>query len=161
MNKLKQLTLKAYLEELSKKTPAPGGGSAAALTAALGAALISMVVNYSLGKGRPPAVERKLRQTLRESERLRRRLLELVDLDAQAYLGLVAARKGTAAQQARARKRAREVPLEICRRCYESVGLTPLLVREGNRYLLSDVRVAVELLLAAFYSARINVDINQ
>lgn len=159
MSKLRDLPVSTYCQQLSLKVPAPGGGSAAALTGALGAGLVSMVVYYSLGK-KGPQVDEKLKETLKHSERLRKRLLVLVDLDAQAYLGVVKARKGSDAAKKKAGERARAVPLEIAQHCYEALELTPFLVLEGNKYLLSDVEVAVELLEAAFKSAMINVRIN-
>lgn len=159
--KFKNYTLEEYLEVLAQKTPVPGGGSAAALTAATAAALLSMVTNYSLGKGSPKPIEQKLRNTLRESERLRKRFCALVDLDAQAYLKVVKARKGPSHLKKKALSEARKVPLEIARLCFKAVDLTPFLVKYGNKYLLSDVVVALELFSAAFKSAMVNVEINQ
>lgn len=160
MKKFKNYTLKQYVEQLSQRTPVPGGGSAAALAAALGAALVSMVAHYSLGKGKPALMERKIKKILKESEKLKKRFLALVDLDAQAYLAVVKARKKSPKIKKAALKRAREVPLEVCNRCYEAVELTPFLVHHGNAYLVSDIQVANELLLAAFKSAMVNVQIN-
>ena len=154
-------TIKKYLEKLSAKTPVPGGGSAAALTAALGAALISMVAHYSLGKGKPPAIEKRIKNILKLSEKFRKRLLQLVDLDAQAYLAVVQSRKKNKKTKKAALKKAREVPLEICQRCYGAVELTPFLVHHGNVHLVSDIQVGNELLVAAFQSAMINVQTNQ
>jgi formiminotetrahydrofolate cyclodeaminase len=159
VKELQDHTIKEYSEVLSLKVPVPGGGSAAALTGALGASLISMVVNYSLGK-KTPETDKKLNAALEQSEVLRKRLLVLVDLDAQAYLGVVQARKGTDEEKKKATKHAREVPLEIAECCYKAMELTPVLVVEGNKYLLSDVEVAMELLGAAFQSAMVNVRIN-
>ena len=161
MKPFRNYSLTEYTRVLSLKVPAPGGGSAAALTAALGAALLSMVANYSLGKGAAREVEQKLKNTLKESERLRKRFLQLVDLDAQAYLNVVETRKAAPAKRNAARRKAAQVPLEICKLCYKAVQLSPTLVRYGNRYLISDVKVALELLLAAYNAARVNVEINQ
>ncbi len=86
----KQVTLASYLEQLSRREPVPGGGSAAALTAALGAALISMAANYSIGrKANTKAVETRLAGIVRASETIRKRLLDLTSLDSQAYLKVV------------------------------------------------------------------------
>ncbi len=161
MVKFKDRSLAFFLDALSARKPTPGGGSAAALAAASGAALITMVANYSLGKGSPKTVETKLKDIRRKSESIRKKLLACVDKDIAAYERVVKARKGTDRQKAAALRQARKVPADVCALCYEAVSLTPFLVKKGNKYLLSDVEVAVELLLAAFRSAEINIAINQ
>ncbi|MDP2654826.1 MAG: cyclodeaminase/cyclohydrolase family protein [Candidatus Omnitrophota bacterium] len=161
MKKFKNHTVQKYLDVLSQKAPIPGGGSAAALTAAVGTALISMSANYSKGRSPSAAVERKIRRVLARSEKIRKRLMEDVDRDAQAYLKVVRTRKSSPAVRRAALKQAGEVPLDVCRLCYQAMDLTPDLVRYGNPHLLSDVEVAVELLSAAFKSAMINVKVNQ
>lgn len=161
MKKFTRYPVKDYLDALASREPVPGGGSAAAAAAALGAALISMVARYSLKKGKPPAVEKKITAHLKKSEAVREKLTELIHLDAESYLNVVKARKGTAAQKRRAQMQARKVPGEIAQQCYKALELTPFLVKEGNPHLLSDIEVAVELLYAAFESALINVRVNQ
>ena len=154
-------TLEEYVDALSQKTPVPGGGSAAALTASVAAALLSMVANYSIGKSSSKAAGKRIEGVLHKSEHLRKQFLELVDLDAQAYLRVVQSRGVALKERRMALKEARKVPLKVCRLCYQAVRLTPILVEEGNKHLLSDVEVAVELLEAAFNAALINVRINQ
>ena len=161
MKPFRNYSLSEYSRVLSLKVPAPGGGSAAAVTAALGVALLSMVANYSLGKNSSRSNEQKIKASLKVSEQLRKRFLTLVDLDAKAYLNVVKTRKAAPAKRAAARRKAAEVPLEVCKLCYKAVQLSPALVRYGNKYLVSDVKVALELLLAAFNAARVNVEINQ
>ncbi len=154
-------TLEEYLDQLSRKEPVPGGGSAAALSAALGAGLVSMVANYSVGrKANTKAVDRKLNNILKQSEAIRRRLLELVSLDSEVYLKVSTARSLDKKVQKQAAKAARAVPLEVCKLCYKTIDLMPFLVAKGNPYLLSDVKVAIELLMAAFNGALIMVRIN-
>lgn len=160
MKKYKNHTIQEYLDALSKKTPAPGGGSMAALAAAGGAALISMVANYSKGKSKSKAVEHKIKGILKASEKARKRLIELVDLDAKAYMGVVKARRGTKAAQKRAAKEAANIPKEVSRICFDLTQLTPFLVQKGNENLISDVIIAVDLLFAAFNSSRVNVEAN-
>ncbi len=160
MKKFKNHTLSEYLDVLSKKAPIPGGGSAAALTAATGVALISMVADYSIGKGKPKRVENKLCSLRQKSEQIRKRLLELVDLDAQGYLKVVKAQGKSAAIKKQAMRTAAKAPREVCRLCYKAVQLMPYLVEHGNPYLVSDVKVAAEMLLAGFNAAHINVEIN-
>ena len=77
----KNQNLTKYLDDLSARLPAPGGGSAAALNAAMGASLISMVVNFTLGKPKYAAFEEELKDILAKSEKLRKDFLDLVDLD--------------------------------------------------------------------------------
>jgi formiminotetrahydrofolate cyclodeaminase len=143
----KDNTLQKYLDDLSARLPAPGGGSAAALTASLGAALISMVVNFTLGKKRYARYEDELKGILTISERLRGDFLRLVDLDVEAY-------------QSKNIKEALDVPFMLARLCFEGVKLCPPLIKKGNVNLISDVAVAAVLLESAFSSAYFNVKIN-
>ncbi|MDI6758372.1 MAG: cyclodeaminase/cyclohydrolase family protein [Candidatus Omnitrophota bacterium] len=140
-------SLKKYLDDLAARLPAPGGGSAAALSAAMGAALISMVVNFTLGKSKYVKYERELKEILKKSEKLRERFLNLIDLDILAY-------------QAKDLKKALKVSLKVCRFCSDALNLCPGLVKKGNINLISDTGIAAVFLEAAFISARINVDIN-
>lgn len=161
MKKFKDHTLEEYLGRLSTREPVPGGGSAAAMSSALGAGLIAMVTRYSLGKGKPRTVETKLQKIVERADKIRTALLELVDGDAEAYLGVVAARKLDQKAQKAAAKKASQVPLMICRLSYEAVELTPYVVEHGNPYLMSDIEVALELLLAGYHSAIVMVKANQ
>lgn len=161
MDRYAHLTISRYLDRLAARDPVPGGGSAAALTGALGAALISMVANYSLGRKHSEEVERRIKEILRENEKIRKRLLILVDLDAKAYLGVVKTRRAAPKIKQKALSKARLVPLEVCRLCHQAVMLTPFLVEKGNPHLVSDIKVALELLLAAFRSAMVNVEVNR
>lgn len=143
----KDRTLKKYLDDLAAKLPAPGGGSAAALTASLGASLISMVVNFTLGKPKYAQHENELRNILGKSENLRNEFLNLVDLDVMAY-------------QSKNIRDALDIPFMVCRLCFEGIKLCPLLVKKGNLNLASDMAVAAILLESAFTCAYFNVEIN-
>lgn len=140
-------TLKEYLNDLAAKLPAPGGGSASALVASCGAALISMVINFTLGKPKYAAYEIELKSLLESSVRLKDEFLDLVDKDVAAY-------------QSRDIRDAVNVPFMVCRLCFEAIKLCPPLVKKGNARLISDVAVAVALLESAFTSAYYNVKIN-
>jgi formiminotetrahydrofolate cyclodeaminase len=140
-------TLEKYLDDLAAKLPAPGGGSAAALTASLGACLISMVINFTLGKPKYSKYEVELKKILDESEQLRNRFLDLVDLDVTAY-------------KSKNIREALDVPLMVCRLCFEGIKLCPRLIKKSNTNLISDVGVAAILLVSAFTSAELNVEIN-
>jgi len=160
LKKYKDHTIQEYLEILSKKTPVPGGGSAAALMAATGVALILMVANYSLGKSASQRVKKRFRDVIKRASALRKRLMMLIDHDAQAYLKVVATRKANKKVRQAALKKASDVPREVCRLCYEGIQLTPFLVEKGNKHLISDIKVAAEMLLTAFDCALINVEAN-
>jgi formiminotetrahydrofolate cyclodeaminase len=140
-------SIKQYLDDLAAKLPAPGGGSAAALTASLGVALICMVINFTLGKPKYARYEKELTEMLSNAERIRKRLLELVDLDVEAF-------------KSKDINRALQVPLEICRLCFEAIQLCPPLVKKANVNLISDVAVAAIMLEAGFSGALFNVRIN-
>lgn len=145
--KYKTQSLTKYLNDLAARVPAPGGGSAAAVNAALGAGLVSMVVNFTLGKQRYKKFEKELKIILAKSEELRKQFLELVDLDVAAY-------KSKNIRQSLA------VPLKLARLCYQAAKLCPPLVKKGNLNLVSDVGVAAVLFESAFAGAGFNVEIN-
>ena len=140
-------SLKKYLDDLAARLPAPGGGSGASLAAGLGVALIGMVINYTLGKPKYARYQAELSKMLSRSERIRKRFLELVDLDVAAF-------------KSKDINKALGVPLEVGRLCFEAIGLCRPLVKEGNLNLISDVAVAAILLEAGFSSALFNVRIN-
>lgn len=140
-------TLKKYLDDLSARMPAPGGGSAAALAAGLGASLISMVANFTLGNPKYAKFDSLIRNILNQSEKLRVEFLNLVDLDVQAF-------------RSKNLRSSLDVPLMACRLCFEAIKLCPPLITKGNKNLISDVAVAAVLLESAFASAYYNVEAN-
>ncbi len=158
MKQYKNHTLNEYCLQLSAREPVPGGGSASALTGALGASLLVMVAQYSLGRNNSKAIENKIKRTLVNSEEIQKRMLELVDLDAKAYLEVVRSRKLSKVKQKQALKQGSKVPLEVCRLSYKAVQLAPVLVELGNKHLISDVEAAVEMLLAAYKSGLAFID---
>jgi formiminotetrahydrofolate cyclodeaminase len=82
---LSEKPVRTFLDELASSAPAPGGGSAAALGAAIGAALVSMVANLTVGKAKFAAVEADMQRILAQSEALRHRCVELLEKDVAAY----------------------------------------------------------------------------
>lgn len=156
----KSKSLEKYLDDLAAKKPAPGGGSAAALTGALACALLSMVCNFTLGKEKYKDIERKIGNILKQTEVLRRRFLELVDLDVEAYYKVYNSRKGDSKIYQINLIKATTVPLEICELSACAFGFCAFLAKRANKYLLSDCIVAEELLKSCFKSAETNVIIN-
>lgn len=159
-----------FLERLASGDPTPGGGSAAAIMGAMGAALVSMVCNVSFGKPGCEAAEPELRSMLVKSDELRRRLIAMVAEDMAAFDSLMAAyklpkssdeeksRRGETIQGSL--KRATEVPLECARACAEVVELARRAAQLGYRHVISDVGVGVAAADAALRSAALNVFIN-
>lgn len=163
-------TIKSYLDRLASEEPEPGGGSVAALVGALGAALVTMVTDLTLGKEKYAAVQADMAEIKQQSEKLRARLQELVSLDAMAYAKVAAAMKlpkDDAQQKAErntqmqaALKGACEVPLEIAETAAEVARLSLPAAEKGNANAVSDAAVAVVLADAAAHSAALNVKIN-
>ena len=143
----KTQSLTKYTDDLAARLPAPGGGSAAALSACLGASLLSMVVNFTIGKPKYARYEKYLKASLKTSESLRKKFLRLVDLDVVAY-------------KSNDCRKALSVPLDLAGLCFDAIKLCPGLAEKGNRNLISDVAVAAQFLESAFAAARVNVDIN-
>ena len=167
---MEKVTIKNYLDDLASGKPTPGGGSAAALAGAVGAGLLSMVANFTVGKEKYKDVEEEVNSCLQTSEKVRGRLLDLVKEDTLVYAKVSAAYKlpkGTAEEKDKraqaiqeALKGAASVPIEICQVVHQAVEICPQLLDKGNPNLVSDVGVGVVLLASAFESALINVEIN-
>jgi formiminotetrahydrofolate cyclodeaminase len=162
--------MKKYLDDTTSGAPTPGGGSVAALVGALGAALTSMVCNFTVGKEKFKGVEEEVAEILSKAEKLRGDLAELMQADTEAYSQVSAAygmpRKSSKEKEARtaaiqeALKIALQIPLKTAMRCYDILKLNEPLIEKGNPNLISDVGVAVALAEAALQSAALNVEIN-
>ncbi len=160
----------AFLDKLASRSPEPGGGSASALVGAVGAALVSMVANLTLGKEKYAQVQDRIEELLRDSEGLRAELQELLQKDTEVYAEVSAAYKlpreteeekaERAARIQDALKKATEVPFEIAEKCLAVARLSETAAEIGNVGAVSDAGVAVLLAEAAAQSAALNVKIN-
>ncbi len=159
-----------FLDELASSAPAPGGGSVAALSGALGAALISMVCNLTVGKKKYADVQEDIQALLSKSEALRKELVELLEADVQVYTEVSKAMKmprateeeraaRTAAMQ-KALKAATDVPMRVAEACVKVMDLCRPAAEKGNVNAVSDVGVAVLMAEAGLRSAALNVLIN-
>ena len=167
---LTQLSVEQFVERLAAATPTPGGGSAAALSGGLAAALVQMVCDLTLGKEGYRQHEPLLRPMRTQAEALRRELLTLADRDAAAYDRVIAALrlpKATEAEKAerkmalgRANLEATEVPLASAEACVRVLRLCADLLPRANRNALSDVGTAAALAAAGLRGALMNVRIN-
>jgi formiminotetrahydrofolate cyclodeaminase len=167
---LTQLSVEQFVERLAAATPTPGGGSAAALSGGLAAALVQMVCDLTIGKEGYQQHEPLLSPMRTQAEALRRELLALADRDAAAYDRVIAALrlpKATEAEKAerklalgRANLEATEVPLASAEACVRVLRLCAELLPRGNRNALSDVGTAAALAAAGLRGALMNVRIN-
>jgi len=158
------------LNALGSEAPTPGGGTAAALTGAMGAALAEMVASLTLSKEKYAAAHEAVRPIAGLARRTRQELQRLAHEDSDAYDAVVAARrlpKETPDQQRlRARKTseanrlAAEVPMRTARAAVRLLGALPELVKKGNPNAASDAGAAALLLEAAAHAALLNVAIN-
>jgi formiminotetrahydrofolate cyclodeaminase len=159
-----------FLDELASSAPAPGGGSVAALSGALGAALVSMVCNLTLGKKGYEDVQGDIQDLLAKSEALRHELADLLEDDVAAYTGYSQAAKmprETDEQKAEraeamqaALKTATDVPLRIADAAVKVMDLCMPAAEKGNKWAVSDAGVAVLMAEGALRSAALNVLIN-
>lgn len=167
---LMNLSCEAFLEDLAGSAPAPGGGGAAALVGAAGAALGNMVGSLTVGKKKYAAVEADILVLNRRAAALRKRLEGLVQADADAFTPLAAAYKlpkETPEQQAHkaavletALEGACAVPLEIMSACCEGIALAAEYAEKGSVMAVSDAGCAALFCKAALQAAGLNVSIN-
>lgn len=167
---LMNLSCEAFLEDLAGSAPAPGGGGAAALVGAAGAALGNMVGSLTIGKKKYAAVEADILIMNRRAAALRKRLEGLVQADADAFTPLAAAYKlpkETPEQQAHkaavleaALEEACAVPLEIMSACCEGIALAAEYAEKGSVMAVSDAGCAALFCKAALQAAGLNVSIN-
>ena len=164
------LAVHDFSAQLAAKQPTPGGGSAAALVGALGAGLVSMVCQYTVGRERYADVEEAAQRVLARGEELRVELEQAVAADVAAYGSYSRAqsmpRETDAEQGARnaalqmALRESTSVPLGVAERCTELLELAVEAAEIGNPFLISDAAVGAELAAAARASAELNVRLN-
>jgi methenyltetrahydrofolate cyclohydrolase len=159
-----------FLDELASGAPAPGGGSVAALSGALGAALVSMVCNLTIGRKKYADVEPEVKKVLGQAEALRGDLTGFLDEDVAVFNVVAAAMKmprDTEEQKAArqealqaALKNATAVPMKVARASAAVMDLCEPMANMGNANAVSDAGVAVLAAEAGLRSAALNVLIN-
>ncbi len=160
-----------FVDEVSRDTPAPGGGSIAALSGSIGAALAAMVANLTVGKAGFEGRYEELDALAATAQGIKDQLLAAVDEDTQAFNGVMDALRmpKDAPTQKTARseaiqagyKRATEVPMQTARHCRAALELCLMAARSGNDVMITDAGVGALVSLAgvkgAAYNARINL----
>ena len=165
-----QLSVDEFLEQLASKASTPGGGSAAGLMGAMGAALVSMVCNLTVGKAQYVAVEADMLDLLGRAEALRQALAASIAEDVAAFDQVMAAYglpKATESEKAArtdaiqaALREAMAVPMQAARLTAQVIDLSSEAADKGNANVISDAGVAVVAALASLKSAALNVYVN-
>lgn len=167
---LPRISLREFADEVSMDSPTPGGGSVAALCAALSAALSSMVANLSVGKKGYEDVTEEMIEVAVKAQLLKDALMQAVDEDTQAFNQVMEAFRLPKASEDQAREKeaaldkayrtATLVPLSVLEKCPVLLGLAWSVAQKGNKNSLSDAGVAASVAAAAAAGAYYNVRIN-
>jgi formiminotetrahydrofolate cyclodeaminase len=167
---IKDNRIEEFLDALASQSATPGGGGAAAIIGAMGAALVSMVCNLTIGKKKYADVEADMKDILVKAEALRHRLTGMIEDDAKAFdlvMGAYGMPKDSDADKAArdqaiqtALKEATEVPLACARAAREVIDLAARASGKGNLNVISDAGVGVLAAYAALRSAALNVFTN-
>ena len=164
------LNIKQFLTELASSSPAPGGGSVAALSGALSAALSAMVCNLTIGKEKYIDIEKDIKISLKKIERIRGQLTDLIDLDTNAFNDVIKAfkmpkktdeeieRRKNAIQKGY--KNASMIPFKTAKTCQKILYIAQLLAEKGNKNSITDVAVSALMANTGLKSAILNVKIN-
>ena len=167
---LASMTLHGFSDELSSDSPAPGGGSVAAIAGTLGASLSSMVANLTFGKKKWLPMFDQMCQIAQKSQLLKDELLQLIDADTESFKTVLEAYsmpKNTASQIIKrneaidaAMKEATNIPFQTLKCCREIMDLALEVTQYGNPNSVSDAGVAAEMANAGVHGAALNVFIN-
>jgi len=165
-----ELPVTEFTLQLSSKAPVPGGGGAAALAGALGAALGGMVANLTIGKPKYADVEDEIQELKVAAYRLQKDLLALIEKDAEVFAPLAGAyRMASGTEEEKAEKdrvmqaclkQASLAPLEIMEKCAETLLLLEKFAEKGSVLAVSDAGCGAVLSKAALQAAWLNVRIN-
>lgn len=155
-----------FVEVLASDAPAPGGGGAAALAAALGTALGRMVGALTVGKKKYAGVEDEIRALMARCDSLQAQLLDQAPADAEGFLPLAEAYgiprddPGRDAVLEEAAAAACAAPMRIMELCCESLEIIAVMAEKGSRLAVSDAGCAAALVKGALEAASLNVFIN-
>ena len=163
---LRSQSVQSFLDQLASASPTPGGGSVAALSGALAAGLVSMVCQLTVGRPRYADFETEVQSILSQTEAIRARMTDLIQIDIDAYTVVAAAYKRSkddserAAAIADAMVIATDVPLQIAEQAAALLPLALPVAQHGNRSAVGDVVAGAHLAVACVHAALINVDAN-
>jgi len=154
-------SIKKYVDDLAAREPTPGGGSAASLAGALGAALLEMVCYFTIGNKKYKDIEESVSGHLIVIKKIREEFLILVDEDIKVYSSICAAFKTKDEKIIdKALKDGYYISLKICELTRSGMKISLGLAEESNVNLITDVGCGSELLKAGFNSGVFNAEIN-
>ena len=162
----KNLPIPEFNNLLASKMATPGGGGASALVGALGASLVQMVGNLTVGKAKYAEHEPEILEIMAEAKELGEELLSLIDEDAKAFEPLSKAYSipKDAPERAQTLEKclagAASVPMIILQRVCRVIELHEILAEKGSVLAVSDVGTGVVFAWAAMYGAAMNVRVN-
>lgn len=162
MTAVRDQSVAAYVEAVASTAAVPGGGSAAALAASMGAALVSMVAKLSARKARQEEHRAALNEAVPELDQLADRLLDLSQEDIDAYRAVIEARKSHQEEGAleRAYERAAQIPLATAEAAARALALASEVSQHAWEMVASDLSTANRLLQAGLDGALANVAVN-
>jgi methenyltetrahydrofolate cyclohydrolase len=170
MTEIKDNRIEQFLDALASQSATPGGGSAAAIIGAMGAALVSMVCNLTIGKKKYAEVEGEMKDVLAKADTLRKQLIGMIEDDVKAFdavMGAYGMPKETDADKAKrdsaiqaALKQATDVPMACARAARQVIDIAAIASDKGNLNVISDAGVGVLAGYAALRSAALNVFTN-
>ncbi len=168
--KLADLSIKEFLEKTASGSPVPGGGSIAALSAAIAAGLSEMAANLTIGKKGYEATEKQMKVIKKAAADYRNKLIKDIDRDSDAYNDVLAAFRLPKSYELEenfrkqaiqdAFKKASLVPLDVAKNAFKIIELADGVVKHGNKNAVTDGAVAVMMARTAVLSALYNVKIN-
>ena len=169
-NALVGFTVREFTNEVSRESPAPGGGSIAALAGALGASLSSMVANLTANKAGTEEIDEILNKAADDCQEIKDKLIKAVDDDTNAFNAYMDARR--LPQKTEEEKSAREsamldglkqavmVPLETAKLSYRAIEIAQIVVQFGNINSITDVGVGAQIAFVGVQGGIYNVLIN-
>ena len=170
MTEISGSTIDEFLDSLASKSSTPGGGAAAAMTAALGAAIIEMACSFAIGRRKYASHQDQLQHTSDRCREIRARAIELADLDSQVFQEVMDAFRLPRDSKVRRERRKRaisqsaesaaRVPLELAEICADLVGLGANAAELGNPNLVADAVGGAALARGAVRICELNVRSN-
>jgi formiminotetrahydrofolate cyclodeaminase len=172
--KLIDLSLNQFIEEVDSLSPAPGGGSVAALSGAIGAALVRMVGHFSVSKKKfltlPSENQAVFNEAVGALQKVKERLEELIDVDTDSYNRIVSVLKLPKETPSQIEERNRllqeatlgaiRVPFEVASLCLRALMSLEPILQFGNKNTFSDLGVGTLMFYAGLEGAILNVKIN-